>query len=83
MAPYIAHFYEPANKARMEEGMTFTIEPMINSGSPNCMIWPDNWTAVTADLALSAQFEHTVLVTKTGVEILTGGRDPWFLKGGG
>ena len=81
MAPYIAHFYEPANKARMEEGMTFTIEPMINSGSPNCMIWPDNWTAVTADLALSAQFEHTVLVTETGVEILTGGRDPWFLKG--
>jgi len=83
MAPYIAHFYEPANKARMEEGMTFTIEPMINSGSPTCMIWPDNWTAVTADLALSAQFEHTVLVTKTGVEILTGGRDPWFLKRGG
>ncbi|MBW1634976.1 MAG: type I methionyl aminopeptidase [Deltaproteobacteria bacterium] len=81
MTPYVAHFYEPANKALIEEGMTFTIEPMINSGSPGCRIWPDNWTAVTEDLALSAQFEHTLLVTETGAEILTGGRNPWFLKG--
>jgi len=81
MAPYIAHFYEPANKVVIEEGMTFTIEPMINGGSPNCTMWSDNWTAVTADLALSAQFEHTVLVTGNGSEILTGGRQPWFLKG--
>jgi methionyl aminopeptidase len=80
MTPYIAHFYEPANKAVMEEGMTFTIEPMINCGSPDSMIWSDNWTAVTVDLALSAQFEHTVLVTGGGVEILTGGREPWFLR---
>ncbi len=82
MAPYVAHFYESANKAVMEEGMTFTIEPMINCGSPDSRIWPDNWTAVTVDLALSAQFEHTVLVTGSGVEILTGGREPWFLREG-
>ncbi len=81
MDPYVAHFYEPANKTVMEEGMTFTIEPMINCGSPDSVIWPDKWTAVTVDLALSAQFEHTVLVTGSGVEILTGGRDPWFLRG--
>jgi len=80
MTPYIAHFYDSANKAVMEEGMTFTIEPMINCGSPRSMIWPDNWTAVTVDFALSAQFEHTVLVTGNGVEILTGGREPWFLR---
>lgn len=81
MTPYIAHFYEPANTAVMEEGMTFTIEPMINCGSPDSVMWSDNWTAVTVDLELSAQFEHTVLVTGNGVEILTGGRDPWFLRG--
>ena len=80
MTPYIAHFYEPGNKTVMEEGMTFTIEPMINCGSPESRIWPDKWTAVTVDLALSAQFEHTVLVTEAGVEILTGGREPWFLR---
>ena len=80
MAPYITHFFEPKNKAVMEEGMTFTIEPMINEGSPKCRMWPDNWTALTMDNGLSAQFEHTVLVTGTGAEILTGGRDPWFLK---
>ena len=80
MAPYIAHFYEPDNVMRMEEGMTFTIEPMINVGSAECIIWSDKWTAVTADLARSAQFEHTLLVTADGVEILTGGKEPWFLR---
>lgn len=80
MAPYIAHFYEAANTAVMEEGMTFTVEPMINCGSPDSLMWSDNWTAVTVDLELSVQFEHTVLVTGSGVEILTGGRDPWFLR---
>jgi len=80
MTPYIAHYYEPGNRAVMEEGMTFTIEPMINCGSPDSYMWPDNWTAVTVDLALSAQFEHTVLVTGSGVEILTGGRIPWFQR---
>lgn len=80
MSPYIAHFYEAGNRGQMVEGMTFTIEPMINVGAAECVIWPDNWTAVTADLRRSAQFEHTLLVTSNGVEILTGGREPWFLR---
>jgi methionyl aminopeptidase len=80
MSPYIAHFYEPDNGARIEQGMTFTIEPMINAGMAECVIWPDKWAAVTADLARSAQFEHTLLVTRNGVEILTGGREPWILR---
>jgi len=80
MAPYITHFFDPKNKTLMEEGMTFTIEPMINEGNGKCRLWPDNWTALTMDNGLSAQFEHTVLVTAAGAEILTGGREPWFLK---
>lgn len=80
MTPYVAHFYEPKNTTLIEEGMTFTVEPMINAGGPECRFWPDKWTAVTADLARSAQFEHTLLVTATGAEILTGGRNPYFLK---
>ncbi len=80
MAPYVVHFYEPENTTQMIEGMTFTIEPMINVGTAECRIWPDKWTAVTADLQRSAQFEHTVLVTADGVEILTGSREPWFLR---
>ena len=80
MVPYVAHFYEPENAMLIEEGMTFTIEPMINAGSAECIIWPDKWTAVTVDLNRSAQFEHTLLVTADGVEILTGGREPWFLR---
>jgi len=82
MAPYIAHFYEPDNTALIEEGMTFTVEPMINAGSAECRIWADKWTAVTVDRSRSAQFEHTLLVTADGVEILTGGREPWFLRRG-
>jgi methionyl aminopeptidase len=80
MSPYVAHFFEPNNRTILEEGMTFTIEPMINAGGAACVIWPDKWTAVTCDLARSAQFEHTLLVTADGVEILTGGREPWFMK---
>ena len=80
MTPYVPHFFEPNNSTLLEEGMTFTIEPMINAGCAECVIWPDKWTAVTGDLARSAQFEHTVLVTADGVEILTGGREPWFMK---
>ena len=52
-------------------GMTFTIEPMINEGVPEVEIWEDEWTAVTADGKLSAQWEHTILVTENGYEILT------------
>lgn len=80
MAPYVAHFFEADNTAVFEEGMTLTIEPMINTGAAACVVWPDLWTAITADLQLSAQFEHTLLVVKDGVEILTGDRQPWFLR---
>jgi methionyl aminopeptidase len=51
--------------------MTFTIEPMINAGKPDIRLLPDNWTVVTRDHSLSAQWEHTVLVTEAGYEILT------------
>lgn len=56
---------------KLREGMTLAIEPILNAGSKQVKILPDRWTAVTVDNALSAQFEHTVLVTKTGYEILT------------
>ena len=52
-------------------GMTFTVEPMINAGRREVKLLPDNWTVVTRDHSLSAQWEHTVLVTDTGYEILT------------
>lgn len=55
----------------LHPGMTFTIEPMINAGKPHCKVLRDGWTAVTRDRSLSAQFEHTLLVTKTGAEVLT------------
>ena len=56
----------------MEEGHTFTIEPMICLGSNVPVTWPDKWTAATSDGLPSAQFEHTLLITKDGVEELTG-----------
>ncbi len=55
----------------MQPGHIFTIEPMINLGASKDVLWPDDWTAVTADGMRSAQFEHTMLVTETGVELLT------------
>ncbi|CAI8595646.1 unnamed protein product [Vicia faba] len=55
----------------MVEGQTFTIEPILTMGSTDCITWPDNWTAVATDGSPSAQFEHTILITKTGAEILT------------
>ncbi|KAI5436537.1 Methionine aminopeptidase 1B [Lathyrus oleraceus] len=55
----------------MVEGQTFTIEPILTMGSTDCITWPDNWTAVTTDGSRAAQFEHTILITKTGAEILT------------
>jgi methionyl aminopeptidase len=55
----------------MEPGMTFTVEPMITEGTWQDLLWDDGWTAVTADGRRAAQFEHTVLVTEKGVEILT------------
>jgi len=69
--PQVAHYGQWGRGARLKPGMTFTIEPMINVGTFDVRILDDDWTAVTADGELSAQFEHTLLVTLTGVEILT------------
>jgi len=67
----IPHFFTPRADTVIEEGMTFTIEPMINLGSWRALTWGDGWTAVTADGSRSAQFEHTLLVTADGAEVLT------------
>jgi methionyl aminopeptidase len=67
----IPHYFDPRANTKLEPGMTFTIEPMISMGTWEDTVWEDGWTAVTKDLKRSAQFEHTVLVTDTGVEILT------------
>ena len=69
--PQIPHYYEPSAHTIMEPGMTFTIEPMITAGSWRHMMWDDGWTAVTADGRRTAQFEHTILVTGTGADVLT------------
>lgn len=69
--PQIPHYYDPSNSTIMQPGMTFTIEPMIALGSWRHLSWDDGWTAVTADGKRTAQFEHTLLVTDSGVEILT------------
>ncbi|XP_014291140.1 methionine aminopeptidase 1 isoform X1 [Halyomorpha halys] len=70
-APSIPHYAKNKAVGVMKPGHCFTIEPMISQGSWRDEIWPDKWTAVTADGMLSAQFEHTLLVTNTGVDILT------------
>ena len=67
----IPHYFEPRFTTLMETGMIFTIEPMISIGTGQHRIWDDDWTAVTADGSRTAQFEHTVLVTENGAEILT------------
>jgi methionyl aminopeptidase len=67
----IPHHYDPSLRRQMAPGMTFTIEPMITEGTWEDRLWDDGWTAVTDDGERSAQFEHTVLVTEAGAEILT------------
>ncbi len=69
--PKVSHIGVRGRGVRLRPGMTFTIEPMINLGDWQVEILEDDWTAVTADRSLSAQFEHTVLVTPTGCEVLT------------
>ena len=69
--PQVLHYGEKGSGMRLEPGMTFTVEPMINAGRRNVKLLPDNWTVVTKDRSLSAQWEHTVLVTETGYEVLT------------
>ena len=70
-APQVLHYGQPGKGEMLRENMVFTIEPMINMGSYECNILGDGWTAVTADGSLSAQWEHTLLVTNSGAEILT------------
>lgn len=69
--PQIPNFGKAGQGARLREGMTLAIEPMVNAGGSEVMILSDGWTAVTSDHSLSAHFEHTVAVTRNGPEILT------------
>ena len=69
--PQVVHFGKPGTGAALVEGMTFTIEPMINAGKRHTRLLKDQWTVVTRDHQLSAQWEHTLLVTADGVEVLT------------
>ncbi len=69
--PNVLHYGRPTSGAVLEEGMFFTIEPMVNLGRPETKVLADDWTAVTRDKSLSAQFEHSVGVTADGMEIFT------------
>lgn len=69
--PVVLHYGQPNKGIRLCEGMVFTIEPMINLGTPALTIDPNQWTARTADGSLSAQYEHTIAITKNGPRILT------------
>ncbi|MBX3699521.1 MAG: type I methionyl aminopeptidase [Dokdonella sp.] len=71
--PQVLHYGHPGAGLRLQKGMTFTVEPMINAGKPYTRLLPDGWTVVTKDHSLSAQWEHTIAVTDDGYEILT----PW------
>jgi len=69
--PQVLHYGKPGTGMELVSGMTFTIEPMVNAGKRHTKLLPDGWTVVTKDHSLSAQWEHTILVTDTGHEILT------------
>jgi methionyl aminopeptidase len=69
--PQVLHYGNPHTGIELKAGMTFTIEPMINAGKPGVRLLRDQWTVVTKDHKLTAQWEHTILVTETGYEILT------------
>ena len=68
--PFVKH-YRNNDKLELVPGMIFTIEPMLTEGAAECFEWADEWTVATVDGGLAAQFEHTLLITETGVEILT------------
>lgn len=70
-SPEVLHFGKKGTGFVLEAGMIFTIEPMINAGKRHSKLMPDNWTVITKDRSLSAQWEHTILVTPTGYEVLT------------
>lgn len=74
-APQVAHYARNKSPGIMKPGMVFTIEPMINLGTYRDATWPDDWTATTADGKLSAQFEHELLITETGYELLSARRE--------
>jgi len=78
--PNIPHYHKNKAKGTMKAGHVFTIEPMINLGNPGDFTWGDNWTAVTTDGKRSSQFEHTILVTETGYELLTGRENEPVMK---
>jgi methionyl aminopeptidase len=76
--PQVLHYGQKGTGMPLEAGMTFTIEPMVNEGKRHVKVLPDNWTVVTRDRKLSAQWEHTVLVTDDGFEVLTKRPDEQF-----
>ena len=69
--PQVLHYGSYGTGLELKAGMTLTVEPMVNAGKPNVKLLPDGWTVVTKDHSLSAQWEHTVLITETGFEVLT------------
>ena len=69
--PQVLHYGRPGTGMKLKPGMTFTIEPMVNAGRKETRLLPDQWTVVTKDHSLSAQWEHTILVTDDGFEVLT------------
>lgn len=69
--PQVLHYGKPDTGLELKPGMTFTIEPMLNAGKKEVKLMPDDWTVITKDRSLSSQWEHTILVTETGFEILT------------
>jgi len=69
--PQILHYGESGTGLELQQGMTFTVEPMVNAGKRHVRLLPDGWTVVTKDHSLSAQWEHTCLVTESGVDVLT------------
>ena len=69
--PQVLHYGTPGTGLELQPGMTFTIEPMVNAGKRHVKLLPDGWTVVTKDHSLSAQWEHTILVTDNGYEVLT------------
>jgi methionyl aminopeptidase len=73
--PQVLHYGSPGTGMELREGMTLTVEPMVNAGKAAVRLLPDGWTVVTKDHSLSAQWEHTVLITDSGYEVLTLGAD--------
>jgi methionine aminopeptidase type I len=73
--PQVLHYGTPGTGMELRAGMTLTVEPMVNAGKAAVKLLPDGWTVVTKDHSLSAQWEHTVLITETGHEVLTLGAD--------